>query len=161
TIPEAQAQSVKVAVAGAQPFRAEKVATGKLAFNEDVMTPVFSAYSGRVIRLLAKPGDFVKEGSPLFEIDTPDLVQAETELIANGISLAKANGGLELGRRTEDRQHRLYLNKAVALKDWEQAESDVRNAERDVHTAESALAAARARLRIFGKTETEIARIET
>jgi multidrug efflux pump subunit AcrA (membrane-fusion protein) len=161
TIDPSQIQSIKLGSASSQAFRAEKIATGKIAFNEDVMTPVFSPYTGRVIRLLSKPGDVIKQGSPLVEIDTPDLVQTETDLITAGIALAKSNATLELARRTEDRQHRLYLNKAVSLKDWEQAEADVKNAERDCRSAESALQAARARLRVFGKTESEIARIET
>jgi len=161
TIDPSQIQSIKLETAGSQTFRAEKIATGKIAFNEEVMTPVFSPYSGRVIRLLAKPGDVIKRGSPLIEIDTPDLVQNETDLITASIGLAKSNSMLELARRTENRQHHLYLNKAVSLKDWEQAESDLKNAERDVRSAESALEAARARLRVFGKTEPEIGRIET
>jgi cobalt-zinc-cadmium efflux system membrane fusion protein len=160
TIDESQMQSIKFAIATLQAFRAEKIATGKIAFNEEVMTPVFSPYTGRVIRLLAKPGDTIKQGSPLFEIDTPDLVQAESDLITGGISLAKSGAALEMARRTEDRQHRLYLNKAVALKDWEQAEADVKNAERDVRSAETTLGAARDRLRVFGKSDEEIARIE-
>jgi cobalt-zinc-cadmium efflux system membrane fusion protein len=161
TLDESQMQSIKLAPATTQAFRAEKVATGKIAFNEEFMTPVFSPYTGRVVRLLAKPGDFIKQGSPLFEIDTPDLAQAESDLIAASIGIAKSNAVLELARRTEQRQHRLYVNKAVALKDWEQAESDMKSAERDVHSAEAARGAARSRLRVFGKTDEEIAKIET
>lgn len=160
TIEAAQMRSIRLVAATSRAFRAEKIATGKIGFNEEVMTPVFSPYTGRVIRLLAKPGDVIKESSPLFEIDTPDLVQAESDLILAGISSAKSNTALELARRAEGRQHRLYVNKAVALKDWEQAESDVSSAERDVRSAEATLAAARARLRVFGKTGEEIARIE-
>jgi cobalt-zinc-cadmium efflux system membrane fusion protein len=156
-----QLQSIKLAAAAPQTFRAEKVATGKIAFNEELMTPVYSPYAGRILRLLAKPGDAIKTGAPLFEIDTPDLVQAESDLINGGIALAKSNAALDLARRGEDRAHRLYLNKAIALRDWEQAEADLKNAERDVRSAEATLAAARARLRVFGKTDEEIAGIET
>lgn len=143
-----------------QRFVAEKVATGKIGFNEDVMTPVFSPYTGRVIRLLAKPGDSVKPGTPLFEIDTPDLVQVEQDFIAASLAVPKARSALDMATRSEERQHRLYLNKAVALKDWEQAEADLRNAERDLHSAVSVLSAARSRLSVFGKTNDEIANIE-
>lgn len=161
TLDEGQMQNIKLAPATTHAFRTEKFATGRIAFNEEAVTPVFSPYTGRVIRLFAKAGDFAKQGSPLFEIDTPDLVQAETDLITATVGIAKSNAMLELARRTEDRQHRLYLNKAVALKDWEQAESDLKSAERDVHSAEAARAAARSRLRVFSKTDEEIAKIET
>jgi cobalt-zinc-cadmium efflux system membrane fusion protein len=156
-----QMQSIKLEPVIARSFRAEKIATGKIGFNEDVMTPVFSPYAGRVLKLLAKPGDAIGRGAPLFEIDTPDLVGAEQELIAAGIAVPKAKTALELATRAEDRQHRLYANKAAALKDWEQAEADLKNAQRDVHSAENALAAARSKLHVFGKTEQEIEKVES
>ena len=46
-------------------FRAEHVTEGKIAIDEDRSTPVFSPYAGRVIKLLAKPGDHVTQGQPL------------------------------------------------------------------------------------------------
>jgi len=154
-------QGITLASATSQTFLAEKLATGKIAFNEEVMTPVFAPYTGRVISLLAKPGDVIKQGSPLFEIDTPDLVQVESDLISASIGLAKSNAGLELARRAEDRQHRLYTNKAVSLKDWEQSQADLKGAEREVRAAEALLAVSRSRLRVFGKTDAEILRVET
>src|SRR5713226_3708294 len=159
-IDDRQLQSIKLDQVDTRSFRAEKIATGKIGFNEDVMTPVFSPYTGRIIRLIAKPGDAVRRGATLFEIDTPDLVQAEQDLIAAGIAVSRAKTALGLATKAEDRQHRLYLNKAVALKDWEQAEADLTNAERDLHSAQSAVAAAGSRLRVFGKTDAEIANVE-
>src|SRR6266404_630679 len=159
-IDEKQTPSITIESVSSRSFLAEKVATGKIGFNEDVMTPVFSPYTGRIVRLLARPGDAVNRGTPLFEIEPPDLVQVGQDLIAASINVPRARTVIELATRAEDRQHRLYLNKAVALKDWEQAEADLRNAERDLRAAENALAGARSRLRVFGKTEEEIAKIE-
>src|SRR5262252_461487 len=76
-----QMQGITLEPLALKGFREEKTATGKIAFNEDFMTPVFSPYAGRVMRVLAKPGDVVKPGSPLLEIYTPDLVQAASDLI--------------------------------------------------------------------------------
>src|SRR5919198_677915 len=55
-----QMQHIALATVTMQGFREEKIATGKIAFNEEFMTPVFSPYAGRVTRVLAKPGDVVK-----------------------------------------------------------------------------------------------------
>src|SRR5947209_2350329 len=119
-----QMQHITLAAVALKGFREEKTATGKIAFNEEFMTPVFSPYAGRVVRVLAKPGDVVKPGSPLLEIYTPDLVQAESDLIGNATStLATARNALSLARRNEERQHQLYLDKAAALKDWQQAQA--------------------------------------
>src|SRR5712691_11052016 len=56
---EQQVPSITIEPVSSRSFFAEKVATGKIGFNEDVMTPVFSPYTGRIVRLLAKPGDAV------------------------------------------------------------------------------------------------------
>ncbi|MER3447523.1 MAG: efflux RND transporter periplasmic adaptor subunit [Candidatus Dadabacteria bacterium] len=143
-----------------QTFYIEKNVTGKITFNEDFMTPVFSPYTGRVIHLAAKLGDEVERGSLLLEIDTPDLVQAESDLITARSSVAKAEATLYLARRNENRLHRLYLNKAAALKDWEQAQSDSKQAESDLRSAKAVLLAARSRLHLFGKSDEEIKKIE-
>src|SRR6266851_4348954 len=124
-------------------------------------TPIFSSYAGRVTRVMAKPGNVVQPTSPLLDLYTPDLMQAQADLIGNATAtLAKAKNALSLARRTEERQHQLYLEKAAALKDWQQAQADVQNAESDVRAAEAALLAARDKLRAFGKSEADIARIE-
>jgi cobalt-zinc-cadmium efflux system membrane fusion protein len=144
-----------------QGFRAEQLATGKIAFNEEWMTPVFSPYAGRVTRVMAKPGDVVQPMSPLLEFYIPDFMQAQADLIGNATAAsAKAKNALSLARRNEERQHQLYLEKAVALKEWQQAQADVTNAENDVRATEAALLAARDKLRAFGKSATDIARIE-
>ena len=62
-------------------FRAERATEGKIAIDEDRSTPVFSPYAGRVTKLLAKPGDQVVKGQPLFVIEAADNVQAQNDFI--------------------------------------------------------------------------------
>ena len=77
-----QMHQLEIAKVEAAVFRAEKQAIGQIAFNEDASTLVLTPFSGRVTRLIAKIGDAVKRGDPLFEIDSPEVVQAQTDLIA-------------------------------------------------------------------------------
>ena len=63
-------------------FRAEYVTEGKIAIDEDRSTPVFSPYTGRVTKLLVRPGDSVVKGQPLFVIEAADTVQAQNDFIA-------------------------------------------------------------------------------
>jgi cobalt-zinc-cadmium efflux system membrane fusion protein len=51
-------------------FRPEQVTEGSIAIDDDLTTPVFSQHSGRVIKLIAKLGDRVEAGAPLFEIQS-------------------------------------------------------------------------------------------
>jgi cobalt-zinc-cadmium efflux system membrane fusion protein len=158
-IDPSQTQDIRFEIAGAQPFRVEKNATGKIGFDEEHMTPVFSPYTGRIMKLIAKPGDTVNHGSPLLEIDTPDLVQAEQDLITGAAGVQKAKTALDLAHKNESRQRLLLANKAVSLKDYEQAESDLKNAESDLRSAEAAESGARDRLRVLGKSDAEIDKI--
>jgi membrane fusion protein, heavy metal efflux system len=58
-------------------FRAEHVTEGKVSVNEDRSTLIFSPYSGRVTKLLVKPGETVARGQPLFIIEATDGAGAE------------------------------------------------------------------------------------
>jgi cobalt-zinc-cadmium efflux system membrane fusion protein len=62
-------------------FRPEQVTQGSIAIDDDLTTPVFSPYSGRVIELIAKLGDHVEPGAPLLEIQATEFVQAQNDLI--------------------------------------------------------------------------------
>jgi cobalt-zinc-cadmium efflux system membrane fusion protein len=160
TVDDRQLQRMKLELVQVRPFQIEKRAVGRIAFNEDRTTPVFTAYAGRMVRLLAGPGDDVQPGSPLAQIDTPDLVQAENDFINAGSGLRKARNQVELARRVAARDTELFAAQAIAAKDVEQAQSDLRNAEHDLRAAEGTYAATRDRLRVFGKTDADATRLE-
>src|SRR5437588_3548898 len=142
---DSQLASVKVEPVGEREFPIEKQAVGSIDFNEELSVQVFTPYPGRIIGLFAKVGDDVKKGETLFTIDSPDLLQAESTLIA-------AAGVLEFTTRNLARLKALYASRAVSQKDMEQASSDQQ-------TAEGALRAGRDAVRLFGKTDADIDRI--
>jgi cobalt-zinc-cadmium efflux system membrane fusion protein len=142
---DTQLQSVKIEAVGARDFPIEKTAVGSIDFNEEFSVQVFTPNPGRILELFNKVGDEVKKGQTLFTIDSPDLLQAESTLIA-------AAGVLELTTRNLARLKELYKTRAISQKDLEQATSDQQ-------TAEGALRAARDAVRLFGKTDAEIDRI--
>ena len=96
------------------PFRVQKPAIGQIAFNEDASTVVLSPFSGPVTQLIAKIGDDVKSGDPLFEIDSPEVLQAQTELIAAVQNLGTAKSQLSLAKRVLDRQTSLLMVPTLA-----------------------------------------------
>src|SRR3954453_22097642 len=137
-------------------FRAEHVTEGKIAVDEDRSTPVFSPYAGRVTKLLARPGDQVAQGQALFVIEAADNVQAQNDYIAAMTGLNKAKSALDLAQIQEKRARDLFEGKAVPLKDFQQAQANLIQAQNDQRSAETALEAARNRLRIFGLTDADI-----
>jgi cobalt-zinc-cadmium efflux system membrane fusion protein len=110
---ESQLKGVKVETVGERDFPIEKIAVGSIDFNEELLTQVFTPYQGRIVGLFAKIGDEVKSGQTLFTIDSPDLLNADSNLIA-------AAGVLELTTRNLTRLRALYATRAVSQKDLEQ-----------------------------------------
>ncbi len=142
---DAQLTAVKVEPVEARQFPVDKEAVGSIDFNEDLAVQVFTPYPGRIIGLFAEIGDDVKKGQKLFTIDSPDLLQAESTLIA-------AAGVLDFTTRNLARNRDLYATRAVSQHDLEQAVSDQQ-------TAEGNLRAARDAVRLFGKSDADIDRI--
>jgi cobalt-zinc-cadmium efflux system membrane fusion protein len=141
-------------------FVPEQVTEGTIAVDDDLTTPVFSHYSGRVIKVIAMLGDVVEPGAPLFVIHASEFVQAQNDLITALANLQSSRSQLRMAQTTEKRTHELYLAQGGALKDWQQAQTDLITAENTVRANEIALHAVRSRLRILGKTDQEIASLE-
>ena len=138
-------------------FRPAHITEAKISVDEDRSTPIFSPYAGRVVKLLVKPGDEIKAGEPLFVIEAADMVQAQNDFIAALATTNKARSQVVLAETVENRLHGLYDAKAMSLREWQQAQADLTAAQNDLRSAETTFEAARNRLRIFGKTDEEIA----
>lgn len=137
-------------------FQVEHTTEGKIGVDEDRATPVFTPYSGRVIRLLSKQGDVVQKGQVLFTIEATDMVQAQNDLITAVGAVAKARSQLQLAQTIEKRQRDLYEAKAVSLKEWQNAQNELVTAQNDVRATTGQLEAVRNRLTILGKSESEM-----
>src|SRR5256885_12149981 len=134
-------------------FRAEQLTEGKIAIDEDRSTPVFSPYAGRVTKLLARPGDRVVKGQPLFVIEAADNVQAQNDFIAAMAAMNKAKSALDLAQLQGTRAKDLFEGKAVPLKDYQQSQATLIQAQNDMRASQTAMEAARNKLRILGLTE--------
>jgi len=154
---EAQWETLTIEPVEQSVFRSELVTEGKIAVDEDRSTPIFSPYAGRVTKLLAKPGDEVQRGQPLFIVEATDTVQALNDFITAMTAMNKARSQLDVAKIVEKRHRELYEAKAVALKELEQAQVALVSAQNDMRSSETALEAARNRLRILGRTDEEIA----
>ncbi len=157
---EAEWASLTFATVKEQAFRSEHVTEGKIAVDEDRSTPVFSPYAGRVTRLMARPGDHVEQGQPLFVIEAADTVQAQNDFVAALTGLNKAKSALELADIQNKRASDLFDGKAVPLKDFQQAQANLVTAQNDMRSAEITLQAARNRLGILGFNDDAISTFE-
>lgn len=139
---ETQVKSLDIGTVGQRPFAQQRSAVGSIDFNENLSVQVFPPYQGKILKATADVGDHVRKGAVLYTIDSPDLVQADSTLIA-------AAGVARLTAAALARAQDLHASQGLAEKDLQQAVSDQQS-------AEAALKAAREAVRVFGKSEAEI-----
>lgn len=96
--------------------------TGKLVWDEDVTTNVFSPVAGRVSSIQGSLGDKVKPGDDLAHITSPDYGQAQADA-------AKAQADMALAERTLERAKELLKQGVAPQKDVEIAETAFHDAE--------------------------------
>jgi cobalt-zinc-cadmium efflux system membrane fusion protein len=142
---EKQAGTLKIGATDPRDFEIFKTAVGTIDFNQHMLVQVFSQYPGKILKAFFNVGDDVRQGDILFTIASPDLLQAESTLLASA-------GVLELQKRNLARLTQLVKAGGSAQKDVDQATSDQQ-------TAEGNFKAARNSVRIFGKTDAEIDQI--
>jgi cobalt-zinc-cadmium efflux system membrane fusion protein len=137
-----QLEAIKLERIELHPFAIEKSAVGSIDYNENASVQVFPPYQGKIIQAFANVGDSIEKGQPLYTVDSPDLLQAESTLIGAVATFDRTRK--ELGRVKD-----LKGPNGISEREIEQATSDQ-------DTAEGALKAARDTVRLFGKTDTEI-----
>jgi membrane fusion protein, heavy metal efflux system len=138
-----QLNSIKIEPVGSYSFPVEKEAVGNIDYDEDLSVQVFPTYQGTIIKTFVELGAEVHKDQPLYTIKSPDLIQAESNLIG-------AAATYELTTKELARAKDLYTTGVgVPQRELEQAISDQQ-------TAEGALKAARDAVLVFGKTDAEI-----
>ena len=142
----AQLSTLEIEPVSLRTFQSEELTEGQIALNGDTATQVFSPFSGRVLRVLAGPGEYVKKGAPLLRIDASEFLQGQSDLL-------NAAAALRLAGTNEERKHAAYEGKGGSLQDWQQSQAELA-------AARTTFAAAHDRLRIFGKTDEEIDAVE-
>jgi cobalt-zinc-cadmium efflux system membrane fusion protein len=139
---DTQRKSLGVEPIGSALFHSHIRTDGRIVFNADQLTPVYSPYSGRVTRVIAPLGALLRQGQPLFELDASEYAQGQSDLLAT-------QAQLKLALANEERRHASYEVHGASLQDWQQAQNDLA-------AAQAAAAAARNRLRILGQSEAQI-----
>jgi cobalt-zinc-cadmium efflux system membrane fusion protein len=120
--------NVRTTQASVQPLPQFVTAGGRVAFNDNHVTHIFSPVSGRIQRLIAQPGDKVKKGTPLLAILSPDLGSAFSDLI-------KAQADLNAAEHDYRRQEKLLALNSAPQRDFEAAEDNFRKTRAELERA--------------------------
>jgi cobalt-zinc-cadmium efflux system membrane fusion protein len=157
---QSQMASVKLERVDAGDDYQRTQATGQIAADDTLSTPVFLPYSGQVTDVYVQAGAQVTPGQPLLKVRTGDVVDARNTLFAATAQHASATAQLKLAQSNLARAEQVYKTAGGALKDYQQAQNDFVAAQAAQRSAESALAAARDKLVVFGKTGAEIGKLQ-
>jgi cobalt-zinc-cadmium efflux system membrane fusion protein len=103
-------------------------ASGHVGFDDLRVAHIFSPVTGKVTRILAAPGQRVKQGAPLAIIQSPDVGNAFSDL-------GKAQADLIAAEHDFHRQQELYQAHAGSQKDSEAAEDNFRKAKAEMDRA--------------------------
>ena len=128
-------QRLDVEAVSMESVRSELAAPAAVEAEPTRMAKIAPPLPGRVVKLFVHFGDAVKQGAPLFTLDSPDLVAAQSDYL-------KAKSELSQAERNLARQRDLQEHGIGAERELEQAQTT-----RD--TAESELQRAAMRLRLL------------
>ena len=109
-------------------------ALGELKVDEGAYAEAGAPIPARIVRLIASPGQFVRRGQPLAELQSVELGQARAQRTA---ALAR----VELARQTVERKRGLAEERIVSRGELQRAEADAAEAEAELRAAEAAVSA--------------------
>lgn len=133
-------------------------ATGTVRANPNLTTPVISLVPGRVEEVKVQHGDQVKKDQELASIRSDEVGQIEAEMLTRMLELQseKRQAALKiaLAQKVYDRQKRLMDERIAARADFEQAESELQQANALASAAEekeqALVISTKERLQLFG-----------
>jgi cobalt-zinc-cadmium efflux system membrane fusion protein len=130
-VSEAQIQAAGIAVEVAEKRAVPEsvLVGGRLTFDDQRVTHIFSPVTGRVTQVLAAPGQRVERGAPLAIVSSPDLASAVADV-------AKARADLVAAERERKRQRELHEAGAGALRDLQIAEDALARAQAEAARAQ-------------------------
>ncbi len=109
----------------------------RLTNDENRTWRVGAITEGRVVQVLAAPGDFVTAGRPLARIHSRIVHDSRAEFRNAQIELTRATENYRYTLKTRDRAVRLYGLKAGSLQQKEHSEADLGNAEAALNRAKN------------------------
>jgi cobalt-zinc-cadmium efflux system membrane fusion protein len=157
---EDQLKNLTIEPVAARDFTVDSEVTGRVGFNEDRLTPVFPAYSGRVVEALATKGQYVRKGQPLLVIESPDYVDAQNNLATARGDVKKATVSLIAAQVSAERARNLFSYDALSKKELQVSEAALALAQSELQRSQGALRVAQARLELFGKTAGAVRRLK-
>ncbi len=106
--------------------------SGTIDFDEQRTARLNAPVAGRVVELLVQVGDHIDADQPLVALESPEVRSAEADYV-------HAEADLVVARKAAERAERLRAARAIAEKDYLQAQEDAQKAAADFERARAQL----------------------
>ena len=130
---------------------------GRVALDADAIAHVGTPLRGVAVEVLAKVGTIVAAGDVLAVVESPELGEAQSELLLRRAAVRAAEPMVALAKSTWSRTKLTFERaQAVPLGEVQRLEAEYRAAAAQLANNEALVVAADARLRLLGMTEADI-----
>jgi cobalt-zinc-cadmium efflux system membrane fusion protein len=133
---------IEIGAVSINTFRQTLEVPGRLALNEDAAARVGTIVTGRVTRVLATVGDYVKKGQALIYIHSHELLDARANAAKAQAKVTEKEKALAYARAELDRADRLLAAKAVSRREQAHAAANVTAATAELEQARAELSRA-------------------
>jgi cobalt-zinc-cadmium efflux system membrane fusion protein len=133
---------IEVGAASNNTFRQTLQLPGRLALNEDTAARVGTIVTGRVTRVLATVGDYVRKGQALIYIHSHELLDARANAAKAQAKVTEKEKATAYARAELDRADRLLAAKAISRREQAHAAANVAAATAELEQARAELSRA-------------------
>ncbi len=142
---------IKVEAAQMWALRPTIVTPARVGFNTEAMAHVGSPLRGRVVDIKARLGQDVKRGDALCIIESPELGEAQADLLQKRVAKETAGPVVDLAKSSWDRAKGLYdQTQGTTLTEVQRREAEYKAAVAAQRSADAAATAAENRLHLLG-----------
>jgi cobalt-zinc-cadmium efflux system membrane fusion protein len=139
------------------------IAPARVAYNAETTAHVGTPVTGRVAELRARIGDVVKKGDILIVLESPELVEAQSEYLQRLTTARTAAPAVDIARSSFERAERVRVQTSggIALSEVQKRQAELKSAEAALQSAQTAVTAGESKLRQLGMDQaaiTELAR---
>jgi cobalt-zinc-cadmium efflux system membrane fusion protein len=150
--PEAMRKfGIRTGVAKKRKLTSHLIAPARLSFNTEAMAVIGVAVQGRVAEVKVRAGDSVKKRDELLIVESPELGEAQSDLLQKRTAVITAEGAVEPAKGAFDRAKTLFQkSQGISLTELQKREVEYKAAQNALLTAQAASAAAENKLSLLG-----------
>lgn len=148
---------IKIEAAQMWALRPTIVTPARVGFNAEAMAHVGSPLRGRVVEIKVRLGQNVKKGDELCIIESPELGEAQADLLQKRVAKDSAGPVVDLAKASWDRAKGLYdQTQGTSLTEVQRREAEYKGAVAAQRAADAAVTASENRLHLLGMNQAAV-----